>query len=187
MRPRRWRFPGRFICWPTAPDYQERARDEAPAQLKGRPPAPEDLAAMPLVKQVLEEAMRLYPPVGLLARTVVAEDELCGRIDAAERHLVPADLGAASPRIIVGAAGLNSIPTVLIPTRGPARQISISSLRRGPARLRGRQFRHDAGADHPGHLGGAFQIRPSLPAPHPVMTMTVRPDPGIFVELEEAA
>jgi len=29
---------------------------------------------------MLEEAMRLYPPVGLLARTVVAQDELCGRI-----------------------------------------------------------------------------------------------------------
>ena len=38
-----------------------------------------DLAAMPFIQQVLEEAMRLYPPVGLLARTVLKEDELCGR------------------------------------------------------------------------------------------------------------
>jgi cytochrome P450 len=36
-------------------------------------------------------------------------------------------------------------------------------------------------------LVSRFKIRPSLPDPHPVMTMTVRPDPGIFVELEEAA
>ena len=34
---------------------------------------------MPFIEQILDEAMRLYPPVGLLARTVVAEDELCGR------------------------------------------------------------------------------------------------------------
>jgi hypothetical protein len=38
-----------------------------------------------------------------------------------------------------------------------------------------------------GTLVSRFKIRPSLPDPHPVMTMTVRPDPGIFVELEEAA
>ena len=34
---------------------------------------------MPLVRQVLEESMRLYPPVGLLARSVLEKDTLCGR------------------------------------------------------------------------------------------------------------
>ncbi|HEX4179146.1 MAG TPA: cytochrome P450, partial [Rhizomicrobium sp.] len=60
-------------------EWQERLRTEVGAQLKGRAAGPDDLAAMPLVEQVLEEAMRLYPPVGLLARAVVAKDELCGR------------------------------------------------------------------------------------------------------------
>jgi cytochrome P450 len=34
---------------------------------------------MPYVRQVLEEAMRLYPPVGLLARNVLERDILVGR------------------------------------------------------------------------------------------------------------
>jgi cytochrome P450 len=29
-----------------------------------------------------------------------------------------------------------------------------------------------------------FRFRPSEPAPHPVMTMTVRPEPGVFLELQ---
>ena len=52
--------------------------------LNGRPAEAGDLAALPLIRQVLEESMRLYPPVGLLARTVVAKDELCGRDHAAQ-------------------------------------------------------------------------------------------------------
>ena len=64
----------------NTPEYQARARREAQAQLQGRAACAGDLGAMPFVKQVLEEAMRLYPPVGLLARTVVEKDELCGRM-----------------------------------------------------------------------------------------------------------
>src|SRR6201996_5682588 len=63
----------------NAPEYQDRARRETQTQLQGRAATAQDLAAMPLVEQILEESMRLYPPVGLLARTVLKEDELCGR------------------------------------------------------------------------------------------------------------
>ena len=63
-----------------SPGYLARARGiKCVAQLQDRVATADDLAAMPLVQQILEESMRLYPPVGLLARTVVAEDELCGR------------------------------------------------------------------------------------------------------------
>ncbi|HYJ34760.1 MAG TPA: cytochrome P450, partial [Rhizomicrobium sp.] len=63
----------------NSPKDQESARKQARDVLQGRNAAPDDLAAMPLIRQILEEAMRLYPPVGLLARTVQAEDQLCGR------------------------------------------------------------------------------------------------------------
>lgn len=68
------------------PDAQERARDEALAVLGDRPAGAADLAAMPFVKQVIDEAMRLYPPVGMLARNVRAEDTL------AERRILPGDV-----------------------------------------------------------------------------------------------
>lgn len=48
----------------NVPEYQDEARDQAQQQLNGRAAEPEDLAAMPIIEQILEEAMRLYPPVG---------------------------------------------------------------------------------------------------------------------------
>jgi cytochrome P450 len=32
-----------------------------------------------------------------------------------------------------------------------------------------------------------FRFRPAQPSPRPVMTMTVRPDPGIFLVVEKLA
>jgi cytochrome P450 len=60
-------------------DCQERARQEARAVLGGRAAGAEHLPEMPYVKQIIEEAMRLYPPVGMLARNVREPDSLCGR------------------------------------------------------------------------------------------------------------
>lgn len=62
-----------------AQEYQERARAEAQAVLGGRAAGAADLDAMPYVRQVIEEAMRLYPPVGLLARDARERDMLSGR------------------------------------------------------------------------------------------------------------
>ncbi|MEO1490788.1 MAG: cytochrome P450 [Pseudomonadota bacterium] len=61
------------------PHLMEHAGDEARRVLGDRPAGAEDLDAMPYAKQVLEEAMRLYPPVGLLARNVIEPDVLGGR------------------------------------------------------------------------------------------------------------
>lgn len=62
-----------------APALQEHASAEAQAVLDGRPANAEDLDAIPYTRQVLEEAMRLYPPVGFLARDAVEHDLLSGR------------------------------------------------------------------------------------------------------------
>ena len=61
------------------PKVQQRAREEARAALGDRPADAEHLEAMPYVKQIIEEAMRLYPPVGMLARNVRGADILGGR------------------------------------------------------------------------------------------------------------
>ncbi|MEM9061040.1 MAG: cytochrome P450 [Pseudomonadota bacterium] len=61
------------------PHLQEHARDECRRVLGDRPAGAADLAAMPYVRQVLDEAMRLYPPVGFLARTAAEPDVLGGR------------------------------------------------------------------------------------------------------------
>lgn len=62
------------------PEMQERARAEAQAAIEpGRGATAEDLAKAPYCRQVLDEAMRLYPPVGFLARTADKADVLGGR------------------------------------------------------------------------------------------------------------
>lgn len=65
-----------------APDAAARLREEAAAALNGRPAAWEDLPRLPFARAVVEETLRLYPPVPLLARTASAPVEIGG-------HAVP--------------------------------------------------------------------------------------------------
>ena len=58
---------------------QDRARAEAQAALQGRTATADDLAGLPFIRQIVDEALRLYPPAGIISRTAQAQDELCGR------------------------------------------------------------------------------------------------------------
>ena len=72
----------------TRPDVVERMTAEA-AFLNGRSPAYEDLMKLRYARMVVEESMRLYPPVWTLARTAVGEDEIGGyRIPAGSEILI---------------------------------------------------------------------------------------------------
>jgi cytochrome P450 len=61
----------------TRPDVMERMTAEA-AFLNGRSPSYDDLMKLRYSRMVVEESMRLYPPVWTLARTAVTEDEIGG-------------------------------------------------------------------------------------------------------------
>ena len=58
---------------------QDRAATEARSVLNGRAAEAGDIAALPYIGQVVNEALRLYPPAAFLARTARAHDRLCGR------------------------------------------------------------------------------------------------------------
>jgi len=60
-------------------DVQDRARAEAQAVLEGRAATGADVARLPFIRQIIDEALRLYPPAGLISRTAQAPDTLCGR------------------------------------------------------------------------------------------------------------
>lgn len=70
-----------WALWLVAydPAVQARGRDEAQAALGDRPATAEALPRLGYVRQVVEEALRLYPPAGVMARTAKAEDALLGR------------------------------------------------------------------------------------------------------------
>lgn len=61
------------------PRVQDRARAEAQSALGGRAAGIGDLPALPYIRQVIDEALRLYPPAAFLSRTARRADTLCGR------------------------------------------------------------------------------------------------------------
>ena len=60
------------------PGVQEEAAAEA-AFLKDRPAQAEDVARLPLIRRIVDETLRLYPPAAFLARTALVEDRILGR------------------------------------------------------------------------------------------------------------
>lgn len=65
------------------PEVAERMREEALQVLGDRLPVLDDLNRLPYTTMVIQETMRLYPPVWALTRRALADDEVCG-------HHVPA-------------------------------------------------------------------------------------------------
>lgn len=61
------------------PKVQAAARAEAQAALGARAATAEDLAALPLIRRIVDEALRLYPPAAFLSRTAQKPDRLLGR------------------------------------------------------------------------------------------------------------
>nr|WP_025063484.1 cytochrome P450 [Sulfitobacter guttiformis] len=59
---------------------QNHAREEAQQVLQGRIAGAGDLAALPYIRSIIDETLRLYPAGGLLSRTAQADDTLCGTV-----------------------------------------------------------------------------------------------------------
>lgn len=60
------------------PDVERRLRAEIDEVLSGRPPTADDLPRLSLTRRVIEESMRLFPPVWMMSRGVVHDDSLGG-------------------------------------------------------------------------------------------------------------
>jgi cytochrome P450 len=60
------------------PDAEARLRTEVADVLGGRTPTAEDLPRLTYTRRVIEESLRIYPPVYALARDAVEEDEIGG-------------------------------------------------------------------------------------------------------------
>jgi cytochrome P450 len=63
---------------------QQQLKRELRAVLEGRPPGPEDLPALRYTRMLIMEALRLYPPTWITARTPVDDDEIGGYRIAAD-------------------------------------------------------------------------------------------------------
>lgn len=75
-------------------DVQQTMREEAQAVLGERSPVSADYARLPYATQVFAEAMRLYPPVWVTARTCVAPYEIAG-------YTIPVGASILAPQFAV--------------------------------------------------------------------------------------
>jgi cytochrome P450 len=71
-------------------DVQTRARAEVQSVLKTRTARGEDVANLPFIRMIADEALRLYPPAAMLSRTALKHDTLCEReIRAGDTVIIP--------------------------------------------------------------------------------------------------
>lgn len=72
------------------PDIQLQARAEAQSIMQGEAVTGEEATRMPLIRRIVDEALRLYPPAGIISRTAQAADVLCARdIRAGDTVMIP--------------------------------------------------------------------------------------------------
>lgn len=71
-------------------EVQTRARKEVQSVAKGGVVTGEDVENLPFIRQIIDEALRLYPPAGILSRTARQADSLCGReVLAGDTVMIP--------------------------------------------------------------------------------------------------
>jgi cytochrome P450 len=165
---------------------QARAREEARAALGERAAGADDLARAPYVEQVLQEAMRLYPPVGLLARNVLAPDELCGR-PIGTRHTVFLNIWCLHRHRLWWERPEVFDPENFAPERVAARDRYLHlPFGAGPRICVGANFAMMQAGIILTTLLARFRFEPAGPAPEPVMHMTLRPEPGVVLRATPA-
>lgn len=60
------------------PVEEQKLHEEVDSNIAGDIPTFEEVGDLPFSRQVIEEALRLYPPVWLYSRTAIADDNVCG-------------------------------------------------------------------------------------------------------------
>ena len=72
-------MPGRCISTSVHPEAAERIRAEGEDVLGDREPTAADYSALAYTRAVIQETMRLYPPIWGLIRVAADEDEIGGK------------------------------------------------------------------------------------------------------------
>ncbi|MGR3344677.1 MAG: cytochrome P450 [Paracoccaceae bacterium] len=161
---------------------QARAREEARAVLGDQAAGADHLARAPYVEQVLQEAMRLYPPVGLLARNVLAPDQLYER-DIRPRDTVFLNIYALHRHQLWWEGPAAFDPGNFAPDKVAARdRFQYLPFGAGPRICVGANFAMMQAQIILMTLVARFRFAPAGPPPTPVMHMTIRPEPGVTLQ-----
>jgi cytochrome P450 len=162
---------------------QDRARAEAQSVLDGRAATGADVARLPYIRQIIDEALRLYPPAGIISRTAQVADTLCGRdIRAGDTVIIP-----------IYALHRNHLLWSEPDRFNPDRFADRKSLERyaylpfgdGPRICIGASFALQEAVIILATLLSRFRFTP-VPGrdPDPVMILTLRPQGGVWLMAE---
>ncbi|MCT4684554.1 MAG: cytochrome P450 [Roseicyclus sp.] len=166
-------------------DVQARARDEAQTVLGARAAGAEDVPRLGYVRQVVEEALRLYPPGGFLSRTAQAEDRLSAAV------IRPGDT------VMIPVYGLHrhrnlwNDPDAFHPDRWSDRagidRYQFLPFGDGPRICIGARFALQEAVVILATLLARFRFT-AVPGrrPDPVMILTLRPEGGVWLEATPA-
>ncbi|MBY5934475.1 cytochrome P450 [Tateyamaria omphalii] len=167
------------------PEVQDRAREEAQSVLQGRAAMGEDVAALPFIRAIIDEALRLYPPAGMVSRTAMADDVLCGReIRKGDTCIIPIYALHRSKL-------LWDNPDAFDPDRFADRKsvdrYAYMPFGDGPRICIGASFALQEAVIILATLISRFRFTP-VPgkAPEPVMILTLRPEGGVWLTAEPA-
>ncbi|WP_425039719.1 cytochrome P450 [Primorskyibacter sp. S187A] len=164
-------------------DVQDRARAELQGVIKDGVVRGEDVAQLPLIRAIVDEALRLYPPAGIVSRTAQVADELCGReIRPGDTVMIP--IYALHRHHMLWEEPDAFRPDRWLTGKKPDRY-SYFPFGDGPRICIGASFALTEAVIILGTLLARHKFTP-VPGrtPEPVMILTLRPDGGVWLEAE---
>ncbi len=165
---------------------QARAQEEAAAVLGARAAGAADVERLPYIRQICEEALRLYPPAAVFSRTAQVEDRLCGReIRPGDTVMIPA-YALHRHRLLWEAP--DAFRPERFADRKAIRRFSYLPFGDGPRICIGASFAIQEAVIILATLLARFRFTPVAGRdPRPVMILTLRPEGGVWLEAEPLA
>ncbi|WP_395665478.1 cytochrome P450 [Methylocella sp.] len=161
-----------------APDWRRRLAAEADAALSG--PADSCAARLVETRAVIEEAMRLYPPVASMSREAVEFDTLAGRRVRRGTLVVVSQWVLHRHRLLWDEPDLFDPRRFLPGAREKIDRFAYLPLGAGPRVCVGGAFALQEAAILLAHIVRDFALEtPRGHAPKPVQRVTLRPDGGL--------
>lgn len=142
-----------------------------------------DVGHLPRVRRIIDEALRLYPPAGMISRTALAADTLCGReIRPGDTVIVPI-YALHRHRLLWDDA--DAFRPGRFADRKSIERYAYLPFGDGPRICIGASFAIQEAAIVLGTLLRRFRFAP-VPGkvPRPVMILTLRPEGGVWLEAE---
>ncbi|MEX2519049.1 MAG: cytochrome P450 [Paracoccaceae bacterium] len=169
------------------PASQDRARREVKAAIGAGPAEAAHLPALTFTGQVLEEALRLYPPAAFLARIALEPDRLCGRpIMAGDILMLP--IYALHRHRMLWSDPDAFIPDRFAPEAAKSRhRYQYLPFGAGPRICIGMGFALMEAKLILASLLARWRFTATGPPPEPAMHLTLRPRGGVRLLVEPAA